>query len=100
MFFLLAYVVLGLALRAGAHWPWRGVLAVLALTAAAGLFTLAYMRWLGRHLGRTRLAFLTLNHRPLIMQLIFQRRSLIRFFEAPRADFRAATTDPHTSRAR
>ena len=88
IFFPLAYAVLAFALRAAAHWPWRGVLAAVLLAAGLGLFTLAYLRWARQHLGRIRLAFLTLRHRPLIMRLISQRRSLIRAFDAIRADFR------------
>lgn len=97
LIFPLAYAVLWFALRAAAHWPRRDAVAALVVTAALGLFTLAYGRWLAQQLGRIRLVFLTLKHRPLIVRLIHERRSLVRFFEAIRADFRATSTDSRAS---
>jgi glycerol-3-phosphate O-acyltransferase / dihydroxyacetone phosphate acyltransferase len=89
-FFPLAYAALGLALTIRAGWPVLWIVAALMFTAALGLFALAYARWLARHRNRIRLAFLTLRHRRLVTRLRWQRRSLIRTFDAARAEFRAA----------
>lgn len=90
-FFPLAYAALALALRMGRGWPLQWIAAALVLTGALGLFTLAYARWLARHRGRIRLAFLTLRHRRLVTRLRSQRRTLIRSFDAALTDFRAAS---------